>query len=257
MPKKQPSKRERLSKAKSQIRLSHLVHTILNMILPIAVLVLVRLDLIEIALGLVILSKWRIFAVVPRHWLANLRSNATDLIVNLATFAFIVDSSELNVQLAWTAWYLIWLIVIKPRSDTVMVALQALSGLFLGITALFQFTNLNEVFVLLGVWLIATSAARHFLSSYEEPFTRPLSYLWGLVVVQLTWVLYRWTLMYFIVPQLILIVGVLAYTLASLYDQNKKEVLSPKIVRQHVFLASVIIVVIIAMSDWSGAELLG
>jgi hypothetical protein len=247
-----PKKKVKSAQSKPRPSFSNIAHTLLNVLLPLIVLGLVRLGLAEIALGLVLLSKWRILAVVPRHWLANVRSNATDLIVNLATLAFIVDAVSFNAQIAWTIWYMAWLLIIKPRSDTFSVALQALAGLFLGITALFQYDQLNEVIVLLGVWYIATASARHFLSSYEEPLTRPLSMMWGLFVTQLAWVLYRWTLVYFIVPQLVLIVGVMGYTLASLYDQNKKEALSPKIVRQHLTLATVIIAVIVVMADWSG-----
>lgn len=250
-----PSKKAKITQPHHRLSFSNIAHALLNAILPIVVLSLVRLGLNELALGLVILSKWRIFAVQPRHWLANLRSNAIDIIVNLATLAFIIDASTFTAQLAWTVWYIVWLIVIKPRSNTFAVAVQAISGLFLGLSGLYLFTGLNEVFVLLGVWLIATSTARHFLGSYEEPYTRPLSYLWGLFVVELAWVLHRWTLAYFGVPQLALIVGVIGYTLASLYDQSKREVISSKIVRQHLVLATVIVIVIIAMADWSGTGL--
>lgn len=249
-------KKAKIAQPNQRLSFSNVAHALLNVVLPLMVLALVHLGLVEIALGLIILSKWRIFSVMPRHWLANIRSNATDIIVNLATFAFIVDASSFTAQAIWTAWYVFWLIVIKPRSDTVSVALQALSGLFLGLTALLKFSDINEVVILLGVWFVATSTARHFLSSYEEPYTRPLSYIWGLIVVELAWILYRWTLVYYIIPQLALIVGVIGYTIASLYDQSKKESLSHKIVRQHLVLASVIIIVIIVMADWSGAELL-
>lgn len=252
-----PKNKAKSAQNKQHLSLSNLAHTLLNVILPVAVLGLVRLGLVELAFGLVLLSKWRIFSVKPRHWLANIRSNAIDLIVNFATLAFIIDASTLSAQSLWTAWYVVWLVFIKPRSDTISVAIQAIAGLFLGISALFQYSDLNAVLVLLGVWLVAISTARHFLSSYEEPFTRPLSYLWGLFVVELTWVLYNWMLVYFVVPQLTLITGVIGYTLASLYDQSKKEVLSPKIIRQHMILATVIVIVIIAMADWTGGNQLG
>lgn len=250
-----PSKKAKITQPHHRLSFSSIAHTLLNAILPIVVLSLVRLGLNELAFGLVLLSKWRIFAVQPRHWLANIRSNAIDIIVNLATLAFIINASSFTGQALWTLWYIGWLIIIKPRSNTVSVAIQAIAGLFLGLSGLFLYTGLNEVFVLLGVWLIATSTARHFLSSYEEPYTRPLSYLWGLFVVELAWVLYHWTLAYFAVPQLALVVGVIGYTLASLYDQSKREVISPKIIRQHLILATVIVVVIVAMADWSGATL--
>ncbi len=250
-------KKAKSAQNKQRLSFSNLAHTALNVILPVVVLALIRLGLVEIAVGLVILSKWRIFSVKPRHWLANIRSNAIDIIVNFSTLAFIIDATTFSAQLAWTAWYILWLIVIKPRSDTVAVAIQALAGLFLGISALFQYSGLSAVTVLLGVWLIAISTARHFLSSYEEPYNKPYSYLWGLFVVQMTWVLYNWTLVYFVVPQLSLVVGVIGYTLASLYDQSKREVLSTKVVRQHLILATVIVAVIVALADWSGSSQLG
>ncbi len=245
-------KKAKITQPAQRLNFSNLAHTALNLVLPVILLLLVRLDLVELAFGLVVLSKWRIFAVMPRHWLANIRSNATDLVVNLALLAFIVEASTLSAQLAWTGFYVLWLTVIKPRSDYLSVAIQAATGQLLGMAALMQFDDLNEMVILLGIGFISISSARHFLSSYEEPYARPISYLWGLMIVQLSWVLYRWTLVYFIVPQAAIIVGVIGYTAASLYDQNKKEQLSPKIVRQHLILASVIIVAVIALADWSG-----
>jgi hypothetical protein len=253
MPSKNKAKIAQYSK---RLSFSSVAHTILNVVLPLVVLGMVNLGLNELALGLVLLSKWRIFAVQPRHWLANMRSNSIDLIVNLSTLAFMFDASTFTVQAAWTAWYVVWLLVIKPRSDTVSVAIQATAGLFLGLSAIFLYYELSEVVVLLAVWLIATSTARHFLSSYEEPYTRVYAYIWGLFVLQLAWVLYNWTLAYFVVPQLALIVGVIGYTLASLYDQSKKETISPKIIRQHLILATAILAVIVVMADWSGASLI-
>lgn len=236
----------------NRAKLSALVHSLLNIALPIAALLLVRANLSEVAIGLVLLSKWRVFAVMPRHWAANLRSNATDAIVSLSSVVFMILSASEVAQIGWAVWYGLWLLVLKPRSDKFSVALQALAGLALGITATLQYDNLYIVFQLLIVWYIATSAARHFLSSYEEPMARGISYIWGLLVTQLAWILYHWTLAYFTIPQLTLVVSLAAYTFGSLYDHHKKDDTNKVEIRQHIMIALVILLVVISFANWQG-----
>lgn len=252
MPKTAKRQRRIGNKVTDAVTLSSIAHTLLNVLLPIALFVLIQFGLSEFAFVLVALSKWRVLAVVPRHWPANIRSNATDIIVNFSTLIFMVSAEEINVQIAWTAWYLLWLTIFKPRSDPASVAFQALVGELLGISALLQLDNVHEVWQLLGVWYITTSAARHFLSSYQEIYTRVISYVWGLFSMQLFWVLYRWTLVYFIVPQIALIIGLLSYAIGSLYDQSRREELNRTVVRQHLFMTSVILFAIILLADWQG-----
>ena len=65
--------------------ISELVYTVLNIALAVAILLIVRYtEAIWFAMLLVVLSKWRVFAVRPRYWWANLRSNMVDFIVSIS-----------------------------------------------------------------------------------------------------------------------------------------------------------------------------
>ncbi len=74
-----------LRKIKPANGFSHFFHLGLLIILPAVIFVLVRLSFVQLALSIIVLSKWRMFAVRPRFWLANIRANAVDLIVGLSS----------------------------------------------------------------------------------------------------------------------------------------------------------------------------
>jgi hypothetical protein len=245
-----PSKRLKLIK---DWNWGGLLHGLYNLALPAAVLFLVRFDLVEISIVLVILSKWRTFTVNPRHLVANIRTNATDFIVNLGTLAFIIESDTLGAQIGWTIWYAVWLLLIKPRSTTTMVGLQAFAGQAIGLSALMQYSNdLSLVVVLFLAWIIGFSVAHHFLSSYEEPWAKVIAHSWGLFVLQLSWILFQWTLVYVIVPQIVLILSIISFAFAHMYDSFAKGELKSKIIYQHLLMTSILLAVLLIMADWQG-----
>lgn len=72
------------SKTKRRDFASWAVYVALNIALAISVAsALVVFSSIWLAIGLLVLSKWRVFAVKPRFWWANIQSNAVDFIVGL------------------------------------------------------------------------------------------------------------------------------------------------------------------------------
>ncbi len=231
----------------------YLAYKILNALLPIGLLILIRVGLVELSILIALFSKWRVFAVKPRHMLANLRSNSVDIIVKVSTLAFIIDAEALGEQLVWTAWYILWLTVIKPASSKGWMAAQAMIAHLLGVSAVFLFSNsINDVLLLLLVWFVALSSARHFISSYEENKTQIMAQLWALFVVQLAWVLNKWLLVYVFVPQLIFIIAVVGYALASVYDAFKRDVLKVAFVRQQAITTLVILALLMLFADWQG-----
>jgi hypothetical protein len=73
--------------------LSEAVYTVLNIALAVAVVIVIRYTgSIGFAIGLVVLSKWRVFAVRPRFWWANLRSNLVDFIVSISFVLHLLPS---------------------------------------------------------------------------------------------------------------------------------------------------------------------
>ena len=227
------------------------LYKLLNFILPIGLLLLIQFGLTELAALLALFSKWRVFAVKPRHMAANLRSNSVDIIVKISTLAFMIDAATLTEQIVWTIWYVVWLTAIKPASTRKWMTFQASAAHFLGVSSVLLFSNsLNTVIVLSVIWLVALSSERHFISSYEEPKTQLISHLWALFVLQLAWVLSKWLLVYIFVPQLIFIVGVVGYTLASIYDANKQEKLKMSFLRQQASMSMAVIILIILIAEW-------
>ena len=103
----------------TRTRVSNAVYTAINVLLPVAVLLLVRLDPPYLAFALVILSKWRILALRPRFWWVNIKANLADILVGLSAVALIyLASSSFTIQVALALLYGVWLLVIKPRSTS-------------------------------------------------------------------------------------------------------------------------------------------
>src|ERR1700712_1355974 len=100
--------RQQLRKLKPTSGFSYFLHLGLVLILPLAIFVLVRLNFVQLALSVVVLSKWRMFAVRPRFWAANIRANAVDLMVGLSSVIF-MEHSGILLQLMWAGLYAVWL----------------------------------------------------------------------------------------------------------------------------------------------------
>src|SRR5581483_3019302 len=148
--------------------IAHSLHLLLLLILPVAAFVLVRLGFPQLALSIVVLSKWRMFAVKPRFWAANIRANGVDLMVGLSLVLFMIHGSSLGWQLLWTLLYAVWLIVLKPGTSIGLVTTQAFLGQFAALSALYLVWANGPVYgltVLSGIFCYM--AARHFLDAFD------------------------------------------------------------------------------------------
>ena len=178
--------------------LSEVVYTVLNIALALGVvLIIYGTQSPWLALGLVILSKWRVLAVRPRYWFVNVQANLVDFIVSISLIVFLYTthisaaepSQKLFIMGALTLLYIGWLLFLKPRSKRIYVAAQAGVALFSGTAALFMISYAWPASaVVLLMWLIGYTTARHILSSYDETHILFLSLLWGLFLAELGWV---------------------------------------------------------------------
>jgi len=242
-----------IAKVKPAGGLSYILHIGLLVLLPIVLFALVRLGdtFIKLAFSVIVLSKWRMFAVRPRFWPANIRANSVDIIVGLSVVLFMTHSGSQWWQLIWAALYGVWLIVIKPASSAVMIALQAMISQFCGLMAIYlTWSSAPLIGLVFSTGLVCYLAARHFFDSFDEPYARLLSYLWGYFGAALAWLLGHWLLFYGIISQPTLILSVLGYGLAGLYFFDHRERLSPMLKRQFVFIMIAILLVILTFSDW-------
>ncbi|AHB42397.1 hypothetical protein RAAC3_TM7C00001G0551 [Candidatus Saccharibacteria bacterium RAAC3_TM7_1] len=188
-----------LRTARRRSLFSEAIYIILNILLAVALLaVVLAVNVPWPAFGLVLLSKWRVFAVRLRYWGANIRANMIDAIVGFSVVIFLYAASgDLLTQVSLTALYIVWLLFIKPRSKRSFVALQALIGVYFGVGAVVQLSpSWPSSLVVLLVWLIGYSAARHILSLEHESHINFLSVLWGFILAEIAWLTYHWTIGY-------------------------------------------------------------
>lgn len=240
-----------MSKIKPASGFARVVHWALVLVLPVLVFVFVRWNILPLAYLVVLLSKWRMFAVRPRHWPANIRANAIDIIVGLSFVIFMAQAPSQAWQLVWLVCYEIWLLVIKPRSPVFWTSIQAGLGQFMGLTALYLLWGRASLFILVFVsWGICYLAARHFLSSFDEPLTSMLSHIWGYVAAAMTWVLGHWLLYYGFLAQPVLILSLISYGLATMYYLESNDRLSSFIRREILLIMTMVIMIIIVLSDW-------
>lgn len=241
-----------LRKFKPTNGISYFLHLGLLLVLPAAVFVLVRLDLALPAAAIVVLAKWRMFAVRPRFWAANIRANAVDLMVGLSAVLFMVHFSDsIPVQILFTILYAVWLISIKPGTGMLMVTAQAFIGQLAALSALYLVWPGAPTWALtLLTGMFCFWAARHFLDAFDEPYGKMLAYTWGYFGAALAWLLSHWLLYYRGVALPTLLLSTLGYGIAGLYYLDHTDKLSQSVRRQFVFVMIAIIVVVLAFSDW-------
>ncbi|OYW41731.1 hypothetical protein B7Z28_02215, partial [Candidatus Saccharibacteria bacterium 32-45-3] len=160
-----------------------------------------------------------------------------------------------SAQLVLTVIYVIWLLVIKPRSGQRNMTLQALTAVFLGVTALYSVSyEWPVLIVVLLMLVIGYSSARHFLYSHEEPQMVFLSAIWGLVFAQIGWLAYYWTYSYSLpgfvllrIPQVTIIVILMSFVAERVYRSSvrNKGVVVGEIILPIIFSALLIAVILL------------
>ena len=118
---------------KSRNIASNAVHVLLNILLGIgAVLITVFSGSPLLGILLVLVSKWRVFAVRSRYLLLNIKSNLVDLIVGLSIviLSYYAGSSLMPVHFILMAIYVVWLTIIKPMSSETANLTQSLVAVF-------------------------------------------------------------------------------------------------------------------------------
>lgn len=244
--------------------LSEAVYMVLNIALAIAVLLVIRYtESIALAILLVVVSKWRVLAVRPRYWLANLRSNSIDILVSVSVVlhmyslnaAGIDEGRKLLLMAVLTVLYIAWLLFLKPRSRRPMVAAQAGIGVLLGVSALFMVSYNWPVSIVVGLmWFIGFAAARHVLTTYDdETHGLFISLAWGLVFAEIGWVAYHWAIAYslpfvssLLVPQVAIVATLVSFVAVKAYDSfyHHQKIRTADIILPLLFTLSVIAVLV-------------
>ena len=200
---------------------SNLVHVFLNLLLGVgAVLVTVLSGSPVLGILLVLMSKWRIFAVRARYLWLNIKSNLVDLIVGLSVvlLAYYAGSVFVPADFILMAFYSIWLLFIKPWSTEIGTMVQSLIAVFLGISAAAIMTaNLNAIVMVLLSFMIGYAASRHILvQSSDRDFTLT-TLVCGLIFAEIAWLCHSWAIVYSFnvvgvrIPQIAIIMTIFAF----------------------------------------------
>jgi hypothetical protein len=241
--------------------LSEVVYTALNIALAIAVVLVIRAtETPWPAIGLVLLSKWRVLAVRPRYWFVNIQANLVDFIVSIGLVIFLyttyvgdaVPGQKVFIMAVLTLIYIGWLLFLKPKSKRIYVVAQAGVALFIGIAALFLLAYALPVsVVVLLMWLIGYATARHVLSSYDETHILFLSLLWGLILAETGWLAYHWTVGYsplgiesILLPRVALTLFCIGFIAHRSYDSyyHHQKIRANDIILPILFTVSIIVI---------------
>lgn len=234
---------------------SHFFHIMLVASLPIGLFILVRLEFIALAFGLLLLSKWRIFAVRMRYWPANIRLSIVDVLFGSGVILAMASADYMSTQLLWVAVYMVWLLYVKPSSSRTMVALQAIlaSALFLS-TFCYRYSHFHSLIFVGVFWFVAYFCARHFLGGFEEEKVGLLASIWAFFALQVAWVSSHWLVFFFhgTLAQPVVLLTAISVGVASLYYLDKEDRLSTFAQKQIIFSTLFIIIVIVALSGYWG-----
>jgi hypothetical protein len=232
----------------------YVIHVGLNALLPFLLFVLMHFDP-WFAIVLFLISKWRVLAVKPRYWLPNLRANGVDIIIGLSYLEFLNHTSSEVVQLIFAVLYVLWLTVIKPKSSSIFIALQAFLGQFIGLMAIFSYQNSlapSLALLIIFTWIVCYLSARHFFTIFDESFTSMYSHAWGYFAAALVWALGHWLLYYYgTYAQPTILLSTISLGLGSLYYLSENDKLSSQMKRQIIMVMIAIVFVVVFLSDWS------
>lgn len=237
-------------------RLSDVVYILLNIAYAAALFIFVSpgVDLPWLAYSLVLLSKWRVVAVRPRFWFANIQANFVDFMIGISVVTLMLVTAEATPWVAAMLAVLFagWLLVLKPHSTQKWILWQAGVAQFVSLTALFSLAHNFELrpivtdssfLAVILAWIIGYVSARHALTAFRGEDERAyLSLLWGFIVAELAWLAHHWTIAYSIyrsvaadqqlmIPQVAIVTALLALMAIRWYEafhttdiDNKKVV---------------------------------
>lgn len=214
---------------KGRNTLSSVTHVILNIALAVVSTALTVISGNWIfGVVLVLLSKWRVLAVRPRYWWVNIKANLVDLTVgvSLALLVYIAGTDGLNIwHILLTIIYAVWLVIIKPRSDSVWTEVQALFAIFFGtfVTAIMS-AQLDPIIGVINAFVIGYGASRHVLMQGDDHDFTLVTFICGLLMSEMSWIFYHWCIVYrlseestFVIPQLPIAASIIFFMIARGY----------------------------------------
>lgn len=202
------------------------VHIFLNLLFGIGtVFITVLTKNPFFGLLLVLLSKWRVFAVRPHYLWANIKTNLLDFIVGVSVviLTYYSGAEIVPVDFILAIFYCVWLIVIKPLTSETANLIQSLIAVFLGISAgSILSANIDSIVIVLWAFIVGYSASRHVLAQGNEKDFILTTMISGLIFAEIAWLCHSWMIIYTFggtgirIPQLAIILTIFAYVYNSI-----------------------------------------
>ena len=206
---------------KSRNIASNAVHVFLNILLGIgSVLITVFSGSPILGILLVIVSKWRVFAVRRRYLWLNIKSSLVDFIVGLSVvmLTYYAGSILVPVDFILMGIYVLWLVVLKPLSSENANLAQSLIAVFMGISAIMIATaNADVIWSVLLSFVVGYAASRHVLAQTNSKDFTLTTLICGLVFAEITWLCHAWSIVYTFgatgirIPQVAIILTIFAF----------------------------------------------
>ena len=248
--------RKKLAEIKlPRIRLINLTVAASRLSLLFALWLLVEFNLIPLALFLVLLVKWRAFAIKPHWWWPRLRMNFVDLAIGLTVVFFLAASIDNTFgQIFWLSFYGLWQFVFKNWSSVHGCIFQGLICQTLAIASLFYynpFSRPNHFLVIAAIWLISYFSARHSISWLEEsPLKSAWPPVWGLFSLQLATVLLHWQIWLGPIPHFVFLQTIINLSLLYGFYWHSSGKLKPADRRQLIAISLVLVLIVLLFANW-------
>ena len=241
--------------------LSVIIHVGLNLALAVGSTVLTLISgSWVLGVLLVVLSKWRVVAVRSRYWWLNIKSNLVDFIVGVSLVLLVYYAgAELNfAHVALTVIYAVWLVWLKPKSGRAMAEIQSLAAIFFGTGAVVWVgANLDPIVMGVCSFIIGYGASRHALMQGEDHDFSLVTFAFGLLMAEVSWILYHWLIMYsfegtgVIVPQMAVTQTLMAFVFARGYNsalRHDGKIKAKDIVMPAIFSGLVVVLMVLFFS---------
>ena len=243
---------------KSRNAVSSVLHVLMNILLGVgSIFVTIVTGSWLVGFILVLVSKWRMFAVRTHYLFLNLKSNLVDLIVGFSfvLLAYFSGTEVLPVHYLLAVSYTIWLVLIKPKTSETWNFIQALLAVFLGTCAASILSaSLNPVLLVALEFVIGYAAARHVLAQNNNSVDDGFPALtFGVLFSEIALLCHSWLIVYtftswgIIIPQLAIILSVFAFLTERIYSsvESRDGTLKFKDVALPVLFSVAILAVII------------
>ena len=214
---------------KSRNIISDVLHVVLNLLLGVgSIFVTIVSGSWIIGFVLVLLSKWRMFAVRRHYLFLNLKSNLVDLLVGFSfvLLAYFSGAEVLPVHYLLAAGYSFWLVLVKPKTSEAWTLFQALFAVFLASSAAtILCAATNSILLVFLEFIIGYAAARHVLAQNNNSLADGFpAFAFGLLFAEVALLAHSWLIIYtfvqygVMIPQLALILTLFAFLCERLYS---------------------------------------